>query len=343
MLSVVNTTPYLALAEVLRDKHGAETLIVVVKGTFEVDAGGQSALVDDQEPIVRVPLYMGDPLCSSLLCDTDFTLEKPGTDVLVSGDACAREGTQADCLPVRLMLGPIDKRLRVWGDRCWQKGVVRWSATDPQPFQRMPLVYERTHGGQLAPPDADGVWPCDMRNPAGRGFGGEDARKEGEALPNIEYEDERIAPAGFGPIARHWTQRAQWAGTYDDAWRKQRFPLPPLDLDPRFHHCAPDDQQTASPLMGGEPVALWNMTPDGLWQFNLPRVWLTIHTQMGNAVHAHRTQLHTVHLRPSLRRVSMTWVTTLRCQGHTTKLGRVHVREKPRVNLGEAAIRARAS
>lgn len=342
MLNVANTTRYVVEAEVLRDKSGAETLVVVTKGTFVVKPDGHCAVDEVQAPIVRVPEYIGRPGHSSLLSESDFILVKPTTDLLVLGHAYAPAGSQATSVIVGMQVGSVTKRLRVWGDRRWQKGALRWSASDPDPFDRLPMIYERAFGGSIGEPSLDGVWSCDVRNPIGRGFGASENRQEGDLLHNIEYEDARDTPAGVGPIPRHWQPRVPLAGTYDDAWRADRFPLPPHDLDDRFYNAAPTDQQPQHLLVGGEPVRLLNLTSTGSWQFSLPRVWLVFNTQIGHNVHAHRAQLHTVTLQPDARRLVLTWVSTLRCHGFTSRLGTVHVREKPLVPLS-AAVSARAA
>ncbi len=342
MLNVANTTPYVVEAEVLRDKSGAETLVVVTKGTFVVTPDGHCDVDEVQSPIVRAPKYVGKAGHSSLLSESDFNIVKPTTDVLLLGHAYAPAGVKASSVTVGMRVGPVIKRLRVWGDRRWQKGALRWSASDPLPFDRLPMVYERAHGGAIGEPGPDGVWSCDVRNPIGRGFGAGENRQEGDLLHNIEYEDASDIPAGLGPISRHWQPRARLAGTYDEAWRAERFPLPPHDLDDHFYNSAPSDQQPPNHLVGGEPVELRNLTPRGSWQFLLPRAWLVINTQIGKNVHAHRAQLDTVMLLPDAGRLVLTWVSTLRCHGHTTKLGTVHVREKPRVSLG-ASLPTRAA
>ena len=333
MWTVANTTPYVVEALLLRDSSGAETLTVVTKGSFVITPEGQCSTDCEQTSIVHVPQYAGEPARSSLLRETDFVLHKPTTDILLLGHAYAgsTDGTSA---MVTMKVGPIEKRLRVWGDRHWERGALRWSASAPRPFERMPLLYERAFGGSAGAPRADGVWSCDPRNPVGRGFKAADLREEGAPLPNFEPEDGSEAPAGLGAISRHWSPRVMLAGTHDDAWRRKRFPLPPENFDVRFCNAAPIDQQPKQHLTGGEPVYLENLTPDGALRFVLPKVWLTLNTTIGSDVQAHHAQLHTLLLVPDQRRIELTWVSTQRCHGRTTRIRRIHVREKPRVALG---------
>ncbi|MFT3717332.1 DUF2169 family type VI secretion system accessory protein [Pseudorhodoferax sp.] len=340
MWTIANTTPYAVEAQLLRDASGAETLAVVTKGSFVIRADGQCCPDCEQTPIVQVPQYAGVPACSSLLRDTDFVLHKPTTDVLVSGHAYAGAPRRTSTM-VTMEVGPIAKRLRVWGDRHWERSALRWSASAPLPFERVPLLYERAFGGSAGAARADGIWSCDPRNPIGRGFKAAELRREGDPLPNIEPEDGRQAPAGLGAISRHWSPRVELAGTHNEAWRSKRFPLPPEDFDPRFYNAAPSDQQPRQHLIGGEPAYLENLTPDGSLRFVIPKVWLTLNTTIGLDVEGHRAQLHTLVLVPDERRVEMTWVSTLRCHGRATRIRRIHVREKPRVGLG-AQMRRRA-
>ena len=78
---------------------------------------------------------------------------------------------------------------------------------------------------------------------------------------------------GLGPMARHWSARTRWAGTYDDAWLararadiKSGVPADyPADFDPRFFQCAHPDLVTKSYLLGDEILALGGMTHEHDW------------------------------------------------------------------------------
>ena len=95
----------------------------------------------------------------------------------------------------------MQKLLRVSGDRVWGAG----GPSAPEPFTRMPLVYERAFGGvdrQVARSrSATGTGAIR----SARGFAVTRDNLDGVPLPNIEYPDELIAswddrprPAGFG-------------------------------------------------------------------------------------------------------------------------------------------------
>ena len=69
-------------------------------------------------------------------------------------------------------------------------------------------------------------------------------------LPNIEdphapmlHPASPCAPLGFGVVGRAWLPRRPLAGTFDFAWKRDRWPLAPRDFDPAFHQSAPIGQQ----------------------------------------------------------------------------------------------------
>ena len=84
-------------------------------------------------------------------------------------------------------------------------------------------------------------------------------------------------PAGFGAIGRHFEPRRSRAGTYDNAWQKERSPLPPLDQHALAHSFAAPGLFSPAPLLGNEAVELVNLTPGGgTVGFALPVVRLRI-------------------------------------------------------------------
>ncbi len=207
---------------------------------------------------------------------------------------------------VGLSVGPVRKVLTVTGDRA----VAGGGYSAPRPFRTMPIVWERAYGG--TPADGSG----DVRNPVGIGYRGAasaDPAVRSEA-PNVTYAGEeargpadRPRPAGFGAVGRGWRPRIGLAGTYDQAWIDEQWPLPPRDFDPRHNLCAPADQQLPA-LEPGTAFTLVNLTPEGRWQFRLPRK-STLRAQL-KLVYDDRVEDRgfapdTVLIEPDLRRVTL--------------------------------------
>jgi hypothetical protein len=324
MWQIVNRTPFAAERGWVRDRDGAEVWLVAVKCTFDLLPDGTTVVSGQQPVVLRVPQYNGEEGKSSIRFDADLVLRKTTTDVIVSGAAYAPGGKPAIEAVVGIRVGPVQKVLRVVGDRVW--GVLGPSA--PKPFVRIPVVYERSYGGvdiRSRHPETDWDW----RNPVGVGFAVSRDNAKGLPLPNFEYPDDTVnswsdrpKPAGLGPVASHWQPRAGLAGTYDDRWMQTRQPLLPEDFDDRFFQVAPFDQQAPEFLRGGELVLLRNLTPSGELRFMLPQVQLTLETCFfdGSMEVHHPPALHTVILEPDCPRVSLVWLSALPCHFRVQKL-----------------------
>ena len=342
MWQVDNRTPFSAERAWVRDRNGAEVWLVAVKCTFDVLPDGSLQISPNQPPVLRIPEYNGEPGKSSLRFESDLVPTKKTTDVIVAGHAYAPAGTPVTDLDIGFRVGPVTKRLRVFGDRSWN--MVGSSA--PEPFVKMPLTYERAFGGvdrMSAHPELDWDW----RNPVGTGFAVSRDNLPGVRLPNIEYRDEPITswqdrprPAGIGPIGSHWQPRASLAGTYDEKWMRDRQPLVPDDFDDRFYQSAPLDQQSPAFLRGGEPVLLYRLTPGGELRFVLPKVFLgfeTVFYDGTSQVHKER-RLHTVIVEPDFPRVSLVWHTSLPCHFKVQKLDSTIVTLKKELNGREIVV-----
>jgi hypothetical protein len=315
MWALVNRTPFSAERTWTRDREGAHRWLVAVKATFALDARGRCAPAEEQAPVLLAPEYTGEPGKSSLRYEADLTPMKPVTDVLLNASAHAPGGRAVKRVDVSVRVGPVRKVLAVHGERVYYRGAAGMTMTSPRPFETMPIVYERAFGGVDASDPEPKRQGHDPRNPIGRGFALRPASLHERPAHNVEYpgapEGARVAPAGFGAIAAYWSPRRELAGTYDVRWEKTRKPLLPEDYDERFVLCAPADQRPAAPLVGGEPVELTNLTPEGRLHFTLPMLRLTFQTFFGRRRVEHEGRLATVVLEPDARRVLLVWQTEL--------------------------------
>ncbi|KHD11058.1 hypothetical protein PN36_21235 [Candidatus Thiomargarita nelsonii] len=329
MWQLQNMTPFAAERAFVRDKNGAEVWVVAVKASFTINPDGSTSIAEEQPEVCNAPKYRGDPTTSSLLCDSDLVHTKPGTDVILHGHAYAPQGRQIPWTDIEMRLGSVvKKRLRVFGDRYWEKGTL--NMTEPELFEKMPIIYERAFGGI----DATRQF-MEPRNPVGTGFAVKTEHIIGQRVANIEDPanlitswKQRPQPVGFTPIAGHWLPRLKFAGTYDTKWEKTRQPLLPNDFDERFYHCAPPDQQVKGYLKGGEPVELYNLSPNGQLRFQLPQMSLGFKTFFGAKTEEHEAQLHSVIIKPDVPQVSLVWQTHLNCHNRDSQLEKTVVFQK---------------
>jgi hypothetical protein len=334
---LANLTPYQAERTWFVDKDGRNHWSVAVKGTFQVSPSGAVSVAEEQEKMLLMPKYWEAAGTSSVRWESDMIGPKGRTDVLVNGSAYAPAGRPAASVDISLRVGnEINKTLRVYGNRWWRLGVVRLRASAPEPFSVMAVKYEAAFGGF----DRGAADPLqhrlDGRNPVGTGFFIDSAHAMSQRLPNLEHPatpisgwDDRPAPAGFGAIACDWSPRRELAGTYDEAWLKERFPLWARDFDPRYFQAAPPDQQSQGYLRGGEVLQLTNMTPQGVWRFELPRTYLSFVTKFGRERVNHHANISAVVLEPDRNRVIVSWQTFLSCHHRADELDSTAIREKP--------------
>ncbi len=273
-----NATPFIAQELYLADQDGRDVVSIVVKATYRIDQRGELALAEKQAPLDVAGTHNGKPGESSIRFEPEVAPLKLATDVVLVGHAWP-ERPHARMVNVGFQCGPVQKVIRVFGDRRWVKQAVLATMSEPQPFERIPLVYERAFGGWDRTPEAEADHSVDQRNPVGVGYHKRKGGKfvDGAPLPNLEDPRALISgysdapePAGFGFVGPGWTARARYAGTYDKGWMDQRMPLLPRDFDSRFYNAAPPDQIAPGYLRGDEQVNIRNASPEGRLAFRLP-------------------------------------------------------------------------
>lgn len=336
MLEIVNRTPFPAGIAPSADREGVDHAHVSVKGTFTIAPGGQLGVAAEQVPLWEGDQHGGDPAVTGIRYASDLGPAKTGTDVALLGHAYPKggRGRQVD---VGIQVGPVRKVLRVFGDRKWTRAALGWVASPPVEFEKIPLVWERAYGGlDESNPDKPAV---DLRNPVGTGFSahGNRERLEGLALPNLEDVRQLITawntrppPACPGFVGPGWEPRRRLAGTYDEAWMKERFPLLPPDFD-EAHHSAATPELVARPhLQGGERVAVVGASPDGDLSFDLPRMALSVTAWVRGLRSVHRPRLELVVVEPDRKRVSLTWRASFPCPRRFMQIEAVLVEREAR-------------
>lgn len=308
-LELCNNTPFSCEQLPLTDKKGANILRIVLKGAYQLNDQGQLEVAQEQPGIVMEDEYWGKPAESSVRYESDITLEKPYTDLIVNGHAYAPPGHMVRHMNVELTYQrQFTKRLRVFGDRVWKKGILGWSMTNPKPFEKIPIVYDRAFGGT----DEKG---SESRNRIGTGYTSKLSKNfSGTPVPNIEVPNmlikspkDRPFPAGFGIVSKNWEPRLSFAGTYDEEWLEEGFPLLPDDFDMRFNQSVMPDQWIKIRPKGGEIIEIKGMTPEGILRIKLPSADMKIAFHYANRSEENLMDLDTVLIEPDEKKLILTW------------------------------------
>ena len=318
MSALENLTPFAATCIPSMARDDRLLTLVIVAGRFEMPPAGARgdappAIAADQGEVLLVDRYVGDPASSSLLYAGQSAPTRPCTDLALHGHVWAPGGKPCARGLVGLRVGRWHKQAIVFGDRVWSAGVTGPTPGRPKPFVSLPLGYERCFGGTPAR-FLRSTAAATEHNPVGRGLHDSERDARDQPLPNFEDPDaplqtltDRPRPCGFGPIARHWRPRREFAGTYDRAWLERRAPLWPADLDDRFFSAAAPGLQATPHLEGGEPVQIVGMSPHGAHAFTLPRHHLQARFEVGRDSHRRRLILDAVHFEPDAASFTMYW------------------------------------
>jgi hypothetical protein len=218
-------------------ERGALRVTAIVKVTLAFVEEGPMRLVAPR-PIHETEAHHRDNPSRSIRAASDLAPYLPRAEVTLTGHAWAPDGVPTLRSVVGLSVSDargsstlLDKRLTVFGE----------GAT--QPFDRMPLVYERAYGGMG---HAD--------NPLGVGAGS-DTRQ-----PNVVDPRDPRSTAGFGPIARAWPARR---GALSPAQRRaldEGVAEIPEGFDGSYFQASPRDQRLDA-IAGDEWIALHGLHP----------------------------------------------------------------------------------
>lgn len=331
---------------------------VVVKGTFAL-APGKLAPAEKQEEIAFAdePWEPDNAERSSLKHAGELLLTKPSTDVIVTGTARAPSGA-----PLREWDAALDVRrgtetllayrAQALGPRAWRHTAAKgWALTEPEPTLEVPIRYELAYGGAYpakqteGEPEPEPAWVWHEPNPSGTGFFDEGAMDTAVAYRAPQWQprahpvtafNREVPLTGFGPVARPWSSRLKYAGTYDEAWiQKTREEvaqgLPSdyaPDFDPRFFQCAHPALITPHYLVGDEAIVLTGLMPGpGPFTLELPGVAiLAVMVDGKRDGYREALYLDTVHLDLDAATVSLCWRLTLN-QAWDIRAAAFHVAE----------------
>lgn len=290
----------------LLDLDARMHLLVVIKARFRIQLDGKLQREPGAEVRTTDKLWDEDkPEQSSLEHSSDLCLRKPAADIVCKGDAMAPGREPQRQLDVLLRVGPVERALRVFGQRVWYKGMTELAPTPPEPFVSMPLKWELAFGGRDS---SSGALVEEPRNPVGKGLTGQPASLVHQPVANIEDPADLIKnaasrprPAGLAPIMRHWAPRKLHAGTHDATWLRERVPLQPLDFDARHNQIAPPELIYPGYLSGGEQVDLFHLCEHAAaLRFFLPKLSFYVGADAGGGqITEHRPVCDTLILEPN--------------------------------------------
>jgi hypothetical protein len=321
-----NLTPFVAEFKFSKSNEGQDLIIGIVKAGFDVDGQGNLTIApnDRMLPVMVADRFHDNDENKGVRYPADVTPEKEGTDIIINGHAYGYGQKQVNC---GFTLGYLKKTLRVSGDREWARILRFYKMIGPIPFEKIPLTYENAFGGRYEDKKGEHLFEY---NPVGKGFGAKHLEKP--LLPNIEYTDRPVRlishqpkPAGFGAIPMSWKQRRELAGTFDETWRSQRFPLAPCDMNPGFYNAAPSDQVFKPKLKGLEKLTLFNIhRSNPKMTLTIPKMSFITTVRIRQERVAQPMEIDTCLIEPDENRLTLTYISRIPCDVDPKYLKSVH-------------------
>lgn len=313
--------------------------VVVIRGTFDLLEGRVIPSSTQTLPLLSDQWWDEENAERSSLKEVgDVLLYKPGTDVFVTGIARSPNRQALDRWTAGVLVANEHKVLLrhfldLTGPRDWQYSLFKgWHLSDPHPADAVPLRYELAYGGAYLDLRRGGDnsperWQTYKPNPSGSGHFDARTLDRETLLPGPQFEipenpvrgiNTAYPLTGFGPVARFWSARARYAGTYDNAWRQQFeddrrcgiAPDFPNDFDLRFYQCAPEALISPSHLYGNERIALGGLIADApQFSTRLPDVRFSAHILIGHGGPTKKLPLplDTVHVDLDSLKVNLSW------------------------------------
>ncbi|MBP0583239.1 DUF2169 domain-containing protein [Labrys sp. LIt4] len=280
-----NSTPFAAIAFEQMHRDGDNMAVVAVRGSYELSADGELNIGPSQA-VVLADEYEGDPHTTPLLRVSDLIPFKPASDVTILGYAYSPK--EQNCpFHFGLSIAGREYWLRCHGERTWEAVGRDWQALAQStkdsmhqhaassyiwklsasvPLSRIPLDYAMAAGGEIVGAQR---YLADPRNPRGAGILHPSFVLDNKNFPapSIDSEEapvtspfEASEPQGTAPIPPWWAWRQRYAGTYDDTWKRERYPQLPKDFSYSFYQSGHPKLVWKEYLRGDETITLYRLT-----------------------------------------------------------------------------------
>jgi len=310
------------------DQDGHEMGVLVVKGSFHIDEGARSnRLLRSQPDILLSDEFYGEPNISPLRQESELAPFKPRTDVTFCAIARSPEAKELESWPVQFTIRKnLSYGFHVFGERLWEPSERirggQWQLSSIKPILELPLTYAYAYGGTVRTSEHEVT--AHAYNPVGRGLLNDYllSLREAVAAPQIGLVGECAAAkpnvpmtiCGCGPLTKSWLPRLALAGTFDEAWRRERHPRMPVDYDYAYWNGAPLPLQIQPYLLGNETIELSGIRHEPRpYVFDLPGITVGCLVGRAGAGEPERVMLNldTVHCDVSSQHQTQHWMSLI--------------------------------
>jgi hypothetical protein len=340
-LQLDNATPFQVSSFRHRRLDGHAVDVLIAKGTFDFPSG-RLAPAEQQQPVLDAAIYepLGNlPLDAGqrqaiagredwrwLRHESDRVPCKPRFDVLINAWATCPGGEPATRIDCQVLSFGRSLELQAFGPRYWASAD---RMTDALAVHRVPALLPFSYGGMGR--KASGKLEGDERNSTGLGYVPAGASPIG--LPTVWLQSPKNpvrrctdapAPCGLGVWPADCLPRRSHGGTFDEAWKRGRNPLLPLDFSDRYYNAAPEALQFEAAPAAGERVELINLCARGRSGFAMPTLRLAALAESGSGQRGtHALRWDTLILEPDANTAVVVWRAEINAADASTQAQRV--------------------
>ncbi|AJQ97987.1 DUF2169 family type VI secretion system accessory protein [Gynuella sunshinyii] len=227
-----------------------QTAVVKIGYQFELD--GSLSPLPESAPLNYSDVFADDPESSSLDLCTDTVPFKSGFEILIQGMMYPKPHICAQRLQAKLQQRDKtiwQKTVNIFGPRQWQSSIWGTAPGKPAPIGQFEPRWEHAYGGNHPEKeerfDSNPVGVCWHKLPKSQLLQHPLPQQEGEPL--LLKPGQKRSPAGFGPVASHWSPRVE-AFSALDADKAVAGLCPYTQSTPQnLYNYAPADQQLKQP------------------------------------------------------------------------------------------------
>lgn len=259
----INATKFPTLYFQNITKDGSANHVVILKITYNMshESTGRLIISEQQMEIFKKDRWQGKINESSLVWESDVVPRKIKCDLIIANGYTQQDDSKNTfnkwiCGFELIYENNVFKKfITATSQRIFTTFGIRHITGSKN--EKVSLDWSKAYGGQIKTPPEDEIknekivkagekkWETEKRNPVGVGLN----RGNGCIAPQLEEignpysENNENNPVSFNPVGKSWIPRRYLAGTYDERWKKEQWPLPPFDFKDEYWNGAPLDQQ----------------------------------------------------------------------------------------------------
>ena len=285
-------------AALLDDNFAAS---IALRVNYSIEEGMATAITMD--PFWKLEANPQETIYGSLI--NEAVIKRGGIDLFLFGYAYGGKEKNVKFTDVEVNIpGKFSNSIKVFGDRHWDLGLLKYNITDPKAFDKILLSNCNSYGGFDL---WDGVMVPDPFNPDGKGYAVNKDSLHGKPLPNIEDPNNLInswkdKPSPVGVCATRWCEKRIKIGLGLNGKPENS----PTKLSPILYNDAYLGMITNG-LLPGDNIVITGMNAKGKFQFKIPNMDMKLKLRFADNEYNRKFYIDQIGIEPDENRAFITY------------------------------------